>query len=192
MSSGENNCGQGRHNNPPNENDAHASQGHQGRPRRPSMAIEDMLNPVIGEQGSDGGSQPNHGPRTLESAQQADRPTSSSSVNGRPRTSSSASSSPGTKERRPFRPAYSDEEAHFIWYCRIDLGYNWWYLTNAYNARFPDRPRASIGGIQCKYYRHCEATGIPKVRDRGRGARQVLKYGMRSRTGLTYPWMRDC
>ncbi|MCJ1465498.1 hypothetical protein MMC07_004116 [Pseudocyphellaria aurata] len=191
MSSGENTRGQGRHNNHPTQNDAHASQGHQSSPRRPSMAIEDMLNPVIGEQSSDGGSQRFPGSRALESAQHARRPTSSSSVNGRPRTSSSASRSPGTKERRQFRPTYSDEEVYFIWYYRIDLGYDWQDITNAYNAQFSDRPREGFGGIQCKYYRYCEEFGIPKVRDRDRGAPQVLEYGMRSRTGLSYPWMRD-
>lgn len=190
MSSGENTRGQGQNNNRQNQNDAHSSQGHHGSPRRPSMAIEDMLNPVTGEQSRDGSSY--HGSRALESAQHARRPTSSSSANGRPRTSSSSSSrSPGTKERRQFRPTYSDEEVYFIWYYRIDLGYDWQDITNAYNAQFFDRPREGFGGIQCKYYRYCEEFGIPKVRDRDRGAPQVLEYGMRSRTGLSYPWMRD-
>ncbi|MCJ1260364.1 hypothetical protein MMC22_000224 [Lobaria immixta] len=201
MSSGGNTHGQGRNNNHQHHNDGHASQGNHGGPRRPSMAIEDMLNPVTGERSSS--SSRYHGSRArgdaggrsgtsaLEPTQYARRPTSSSSANGRPRTSSVSSRSPGTKERRQFRPTYSDEEVYFIWYYRIDLGYDWQDINNAYNAQFPDRPREGFGGIQCKYYRYCEEFGIPKVRHRDRGASQVIEYGMRSRTGLSYPWMRN-
>lgn len=78
---------------------------------------------------------------------------------------------------------------YFIWYHRIDLGYDWQDINRAYNAQFPERPRQRIGGIQCKYYRYCEEFGVPKVRNRDRAASAAEKYGMRSRTGLTYPWM---
>lgn len=198
MSSGGNTHGQGRNHNHQHNHDGHASQDHHGGPRRPSMAIEDMLNPVTGERSSSPRYQGSHargdaGGRALESAQYARRPTSSSSssTNGRPRVSSVSPRSPGTKERRQFRPTYSDEEVYFIWYYRIDLGFDWQDINNAYNAQFPDRPREGFGGIQCKYYRYCEEFGIPKVRHRDRGASQVMEYGMRSRTGLSYPWMRN-
>ena len=108
--------------------------------------------------------------------------------NRRRRTSSSSSGS-RTRERRAFRPTYSDEEVYFIWYHRIDLGYDWQDINRAYNAQFPDRPRQRIGGIQCKYYRYCEEFGVPKVRNRDRAASAAEQYGMRSRTGLTFPWM---
>ena len=176
MSSGGNTHGQGRNNHHQHHTDGHASQGYHRGPRR-SQARGD----------ADGHPSTN----VIESAQYARRPTSSSSANGRPRTSSVSSRSPGTKERRQFRPTYSDEEVYFIWYYRIDLGYDWQDINNAYNAQFPDRPREGFGGIQCKYYRYCEEFGIPKVRHRDRGASQVIEYGMRSRTGLSYPWMRN-
>lgn len=199
MSSGGNTQGQGRNNHPQHHQDGHTSHGHHGGPRRPSMAIEDMLNPVTGERSSSpryhgSRARGDAGGRAPESGQYARRPTSSSSsssANGRQRTSSVSPRSPGTKERRQFRPTYSDEEVYFIWYYRIDLGYDWQDINNAYNAQFPDRPREGFGGIQCKYYRYCEEFGIPKVRHRDRGAPQVTEYGMRSRTGLSYPWMRN-
>ena len=107
----------------------------------------------------------------------------------RSRRASSSSSGSRTRERRAFRPTYSDEEVYFIWYHRIDLGYDWQDINRAYNAQFPERPRQRIGGIQCKYYRYCEEFGVPKVRNRDRAASAAEQYGMRSRTGLTYPWM---
>ena len=192
MSSDGNTDGKGQSPNGQQRNDGDPSQGRQGSPRRPSMAIEDMLNPVTGESS---GSPRHHGSRVrvdaggrsstnaVEPAQHDRRPTSSSSANSRPRTSSASSRSPGTRERRQFRPTYSDEEVYFIWYYRIDLGYDWQDINHAYNAQFPDRPREGFGGIQCKYYRYCEEFGIPKVRHRDRGAPQVIEYGMRSRTG---------
>lgn len=200
MSPGGTAYGQGRNNDGQGRNSNGQGRSNDGGPRRPSMAIEDMLNPVTGERsgspryrgslarGDAGGRSGNN---ALESAQYASRPTSSSSANGRPSTSPTSSRSSGTRERRQFRPTYSDEEVYFIWYHRIDLGYDWQDITNAYNAQFPDRPREGIGGIQCKYYRYCEEFGIPKVRNRDRGASQVIEYGMRSRTGLSYSWMRN-
>ena len=64
------------------------------------------------------------------------------------RRTPSASSAKGSGTRREFRPTYSDEEAHFIWYHRDDLGWDWSDITEAYNKQFPGRPREGIGGIR--------------------------------------------
>lgn len=104
---------------------------------------------------------------------------------------SSAPSAKFSGTRREFRPTYSEEEALFIWYHRLDLGLDWADVTEAYNKQFPDRPREGCGGIQCKYYRCCQDNNIPKVRERRRSASAAEDYGMRARTGLHYPWMRD-
>ena len=93
--------------------------------------------------------------------------------------------------RREFRPTYSDEEANFIWYHRLDLGWDWGEITAAYNKQFPERPREGPGGIQCKYYRCCSDNNIPKVRERRRSASAADEYGMKAKTKLRYRWMRD-
>lgn len=98
--------------------------------------------------------------------------------------------SPEGTERRQFRPPYSEEEVDFIWYHRIDLGYDWADVERAYQHQFPNSGREGFTGIQCKYYRFCDEKGIPKVRDRNKESSQVELYGMRARSGRSYPWMR--
>ena len=153
--------------------------------RRRSIAIQDILNPISTER--------RNSPGRRYSVDSSDSESGSIRSRQSPPTSTThpGTGSPRTRERRQFRPTYSDEEVLFIWYYRIDLGYDWQEICRAYNAQFPSRPRVGIGGIQCKYYRYCEESGIPKVRNRDRSASAVQKYGMRSRTGLTYPWMRN-
>ena len=107
------------------------------------------------------------------------------------RTHTPSSSTRFSGTRREFRPTYSEEEALFIWYHRVDLGLDWQDITNAYKRQFPERPREGPGGIQCKYYRCCAENNIPKVRERDKSASAVEEYGMKARTGLHYPWMRD-
>lgn len=166
--------------------------------RRRSMAIQDILNPAGGDRGSSprhSGSPSFHeadgrpGVISASPKQYSRRISVSPAAQSRRRASVSSRSS-GHRERRQFRPTYSDEEVFFIWYYRIDLGYDWQDIANAYNAQFPERPRDGFGGIQCKYYRYCEEFGIPKVRNRDRSASAVNEYGMRSRTGRSFPWMR--
>jgi hypothetical protein len=175
------------------------SRGQSSNPRPRSMAIQDLLNPA-GQEWSESPSSSCASPRTVilgransipSTVRLYSRRTSlSPPTNGRRRRTVSMSSASRTRERRAFRPTYSDEEVYFIWYHRIDLGYDWQDINHAYNAQFPERPREGFGGIQCKYYRYCEEFGVPKVRNRNRAASAVNEYGMRSRTGLTYPWMR--
>ena len=107
------------------------------------------------------------------------------------RRTPSMSSTKVSGTRREFRPTYSDEEAFFIWYHRLDLGWDWSDITEAYNKQFPERPRDGAGGMQCKYYRCCSDNNIPKVRELRRSASAADEYGMKAKTRLHYPWMRD-
>lgn len=116
--------------------------------------------------------------RLLQTAQQRTRTPSTSSTRF-------------SGARREFRPTYSEEEALFIWYHRVDLSLDWPDITEAYNKQFPERPREGPGGIQCKYYRCCADNNVPKVRERRRSASAAEEYGMKARTGLNYSWMRD-
>jgi hypothetical protein len=101
-------------------------------------------------------------------------------------------SSSARRERREMRPTYAPEEELFIWYHRVDLDMNWGDIREAYNAQFPDRQRKGFQGIQCKYYRCCEANGVPRVRDRNRLAGEQRRYWLRTKLPhLWYPWMRE-
>ena len=169
--------------------------------RSRSMAIESLLNPPQDESkpsphyrpshSDDGRSQGSSSPesgdfhhRILIDLRQPQQ------EHGRRRSNSSRSSS-RARERREFRPTYLQEEEYFIWYHRVDLGLDWTDVRQAYNAQFPQRQRRGFQGIQCKYYRCCDQYGIPKVRQRERGATADEAYGVRSRLpGLWYPWMR--
>lgn len=166
-------------------------------PRRRSMAIHDMLNSSDGDSptpprhqsprvGSEEDRQMSRSPNTNGSS---GRPSPTQSNDGRRRMPSTSSRSSATRAPRQFRPPYSEEEIHFIWYHRIDLGYEWSDIARAYNAQFPQRQREGFGGIQCKYYRLREAYNIPRVRLRNRSSSPVNAYGMQSTTGLSYPWM---
>lgn len=96
-----------------------------------------------------------------------------------------------TAKPRENRPTYLMEEVHFIWYHRVDLRMDWVDVKQAYNEQFPTRQRRGFQGIQCKYYRCMSNSGLPGVRQRDRSARPEERYGMRARTGLVYPWVRD-
>ena len=151
---------------PGNYDSENVAQG-DATPRRRGMTIQDMLNP------SD------------EEVRQSSR-----------RPTRSLSSSPEIAQKtRVFRPAYSTEEQHFIWYLRIDRGYLWPDLLDAFNARFA-RPGGGreLSGLQCRYYRLLGQYGIPNVTRRD--AEVVQKYGMKAtleRAGcsVTYPWLGD-
>ena len=121
----------------------------------------------------------------------------------RPSTTPSAKSQQGKLPRspdvparsRPFRPSYSREEVAFIWYLRIDRGYLWPDIRDAFNARFArsDDERREVSGLQCRYYRLVTENEIPQVRNRRRDRDVVNDYGYetRARTGrqVWYPWL---
>ena len=174
--------------------DAHRSQ--QATPRRRSMAIHDMLNPLEGDSSPSPQSvhmniEQDRQSRSTNSNGSSRRPSPSQPHSSRRRMSTMSPRTSGTRAPRQFRPPYSDEEVHFIWYHRIDLGYEWSDITRAYNAQFPQRQREGFGGIQCKYYRLRDAYNIPKVRLRNRSSSPAETYGMQTTTGLRYPWMKN-
>ncbi|KAI4190065.1 MAG: hypothetical protein L6R41_001031 [Letrouitia leprolyta] len=176
---------------------------HPESPRRHSVAIQDLLNPVGGDDES-----PPHQPRPHDNIHYSNNENArrrSSKVNldrGHPSSTRSTSSGvrrspPRGRERREFRPTYTEEEVNFIWYHREDLGWDWSLICDAFNRQFPGRDvtgRDLAGrdksGIQCKYYRHLENNGVPQVRQRDRTTSAAENYGMRANTGLWYPWMR--
>ena len=161
-------------------------------PRRRSVAIQDLLNPA-------GGDDENVIRRISQQNDQYVRddrerswsrhssPDLSIHPSPRPRSSGGRPSPRMGRERREFRPTYSEEEVNFIWYHREDLGWEWKDVRIAFNRQFPGR---EIGGIQCKYYRHLENNGVPQVRRRDRTTSAAERYSMRANTGLWYPWMR--
>ncbi|KAL8841456.1 MAG: hypothetical protein Q9170_000919 [Blastenia crenularia] len=165
-------------------------------PRRRSVAIHDLLNPVGGTDGG-GVRQPSWHNDYYSSNDQERRWSRQSSLdlasNASPQSGSPPSSSGGRpspprgRERREFRPTYSEEEVNFIWYHREDLGWEWKEVLHAFNRQFPGR---EVGGIQCKFYRHLENNGVPQVRRRDRTTSAAARYGMRANTGLRYSWMR--
>ena len=63
-------------------------------------------------------------------------------------------------------------------YLRIDRGYLWPDLKDAFNARFAER--RDTGGLQCRFYRLLTQNHLSQVRDMTRTADTVQKYGMRS------------
>ena len=114
---------------------------------------------------------------------------------GSRRPTRSPSSSPEIAQKtRAFRPAYSTEEQHFIWYLRIDRGYLWHDLLEAFNARFSrNGGRRELSGLQCRYYRLLGQYGIPQERML-RTADVVQRHGMRAslaraKCHVTYPWL---
>ena len=96
-----------------------------------------------------------------------------------------------TQESRPSRPKYTQEEGHFIWYQRIDLGKDWKEVSHAFNDHFPAHPRDGESGLQCRFYRILECEGIPNIRSLGSGDdnQRLLQYGLVRYTRYRYSWM---
>lgn len=168
-----------------------------GSPRRRSVAIQDLLNPVAGDDESVVHHPPydNNRYSNNDNGRRWSRQTSldhGSRPSPRPTSSGVRRSPPRGRERREFRPTYTEEEVNFIWYHREDLGLEWSLVCDAFNRQFPGRDVAGRdkSGIQCKYYRHLENNGVPQVRQRDRTTSAAENYGMRANTGLWYPWMR--
>jgi hypothetical protein len=96
------------------------------------------------------------------------------------------------RERREFRPTYTEAETHFIWYHRIDLNLDWAVVKNLFNKQFPGRQRRGFQGIQCKYYRCLDNHGLPPVRARNKMPNSTEQFGIRTwLPDVKYTWMRD-
>ena len=193
----------------------------EGTYRRRSMTIQEMLNPSdekvkhsprseCTQVSSDDEIQqshfqsrnptPNEGYKSPRSRVHSGRARMSYATKGGSRRPShrqgrSPSSSPGLSPKsREFRHPYTTEEVHFIWYLRIDRGYLWPDILDAFNSQFSHNGRVRLlGGLQCRYYRLLGQNSIPQVRML-RTADMVQKYGMiatLTRNGChpTYPWL---
>jgi hypothetical protein len=94
---------------------------------------------------------------------------------------------------------------YFIWYNRVDLGYEWKQVFENFNTQFPDRPRSGFQGIQCKFYRFIQEKKVPTLRDQKhlenkRGGKTSGRkspgdgspaYGVVKWTNVWFPWMKE-
>ena len=179
---------------------------------RRQMRIENLLNPVEEDTGSSAASSYNsslensqitgHGwgqparfltSLKLSSSERHDPPR-------RPSVASSLSSDDSTtnKESRGFRPPYTLEQQHFLWFFIIDLNRSWDETLRQFGRTFPSEVR-NKGGLQCKFYRVLSDEGLQK-RDLNKKERQADvkrmtgdpdRYGFWLRKRIRYPWMHD-
>ena len=94
---------------------------------------------------------------------------------------------------RPHRPKYSDEQAAFVWYQRIDLGRSWEEVVNAFNRQYPRDAVRGRGGLQCKFYRILTAYGVRNVREQARQRHRTGgagAFGLIDRTDVRYVSLR--
>ncbi|MCJ1453030.1 hypothetical protein MMC28_003375 [Mycoblastus sanguinarius] len=144
-------------------------------------------------------------PRSGPHSHRVDRSPRPGGRSRRPSATPSAQSSGSRLPRSPevpartrsFRPTYNPEEVAFIWYLRIDRGYLWPDIMDAFNARFArsEDEKRDVPGLQCRYYRLVTENDIPNVRNRRRDQNVVDNYGYepRARAGrqIWYPWLNS-
>ena len=108
----------------------------QGRPNGRSMAIRDLLNiddsdarppSQISQNADTDSTRASYSP---DSEYRSGETQGWTPVEAHQRT---PSRSPSIRQRREFRPTYQREEEFFIWYHRIDLGWDWTDIRHAYN-----------------------------------------------------------
>ena len=98
------------------------------------------------------------------------------------------------KGPRPPRFRYSEEEAIFCWYHRVDLGMPWDRVAEEFGRRWPHLHRKK-SGLQCKFYRLLDDFGVEKVREKSRhghdhgGPTYTTKVRLVDRVATRYPWM---
>ncbi|SLM40700.1 hypothetical protein LPUS_11540 [Lasallia pustulata] len=84
-----------------------------------------------------------------------------------------------------------EEEDHFVWYHRVDLSMSWADVKEAYDDHFPERAQEDFRNSQWNYYRCLGACGQTETKQSEKTAFPQEEYGMRARTGLWYPWIRE-
>ena len=172
----------------------------QANSRQNPMAITGILNPPAEDRAYGVPAQPRPSLASGNTYYASTNPypvpmTSGGQVSTAPRPTTTASATASSRDRnRPFRPPYTDEEVHFVYYHRCDLSMDWPEIIRAFNLQFPHRPR-DIQGVQCRYYRFREDRHLPMVRDAaGRSSTyENRNYGLRRVLGqqnLWYSWMR--
>lgn len=94
---------------------------------------------------------------------------------------------------------------YFIWYHRIDLGFDWNEICRRFNSQFPSRRRRGFQGIRCKFYRFLKEKSGHSLREQQkmRDEQPLRKgvsfsvdseaptYSVRESTNVRYPWMRE-
>ena len=95
--------------------------------------------------------------------------------------------------KKPPREKYTEEEAYFIWYHRIDLNMQWDQVQEAYSRNFSETRKKA--GLQCRFYRIVDQHKVKKVRQQGRPDRNtkgdhIEKFGVIAQTNRRYRWMR--
>ncbi|KIW50296.1 hypothetical protein PV05_11897 [Exophiala xenobiotica] len=95
--------------------------------------------------------------------------------------------------KKPPREKYTEEEAYFIWYHRIDLNMPWNKVLEAYSRNFAETRKKA--GLQCRFYRIVDQHKVKKVRQQGRPERNtrgyhIEKFGVIAQTDRRYHWMR--
>lgn len=177
--------------------------------RRRGMAIEDMLNPSREEDTSSASDSSS----SDEAEDYRRRPSSSSQrrlASTQSRVSSHRQHSPRSRRQSPprrggatssaqandvpvrsreFRPKYTEEEDHFMWFHKDDLRFSWEQVHREYKKHFPDAPRDRVNGLQCRYYRVIEKHGCPKKRAQDHMVENSKAYNMWERTRRSYAWM---
>lgn len=83
-----------------------------------------------------------------------------------------------------------EEEDHFVWYHRLDLGISWAEVKQAYDDHFPERDQEDFRNRKYNYYRCLDACGQTETKQSEQVTSLEEEYGMRARTGLWYPWMK--
>ena len=107
------------------------------------------------------------------------------------RTERKTSQNPTAPAEYPEDPISDlEEEDHFVWYHRVDLGMSWADVKEAYDDHFPERDQEDFRNSQWNYYRCLGACGQTETKQIEKTAFPQEEYGMRARTGLWYPWMR--
>ncbi|QKX60503.1 uncharacterized protein TRUGW13939_07648 [Talaromyces rugulosus] len=98
-------------------------------------------------------------------------------------------------------PNYNEDEMHFIWYHRVDLGMDWSKCIDAYRRQFPSRKYRTVTGISSNLSRFMKSKGCPPVREQHKNGEittvrrdpygyRLPHHGVVEWCKVSYPWMR--
>ena len=90
---------------------------------------------------------------------------------------------------RQFRPIYTDEQSHFIWFQIVDLKRDWDDALKEFRKIFPDT-RRNKSGLQCRYYRVIGTEGLHQ-RQMTKKSDNFSSYGFWPTKKIRYDWMQE-
>lgn len=97
----------------------------------------------------------------------------------------------GKRDRREYREPYSEEQAMWLWFFRIDVRMPWKKVIAKYTIDWPLDQR-KLTGTQCKFYRLATQYGFPKSRQRKGSPEEVAhRWGMWPMMRRSYAWMEE-